>query len=299
MGTWHSSVINLLISVQNELVSGANSLSKTWVKYFYVFALARLLRPTAQWTISLSDTNNPPTLGSAARLRRCQDCWVYVLRGDPSNTRLAFWLRTERWSLWSTLLTTTLPSSRSGAKGRTNSGGAAPSGGLSTGSGTEYSWRWGPHALVNYRLLFFHQSTLGEFKCQHRNANWKRVKSVTEGVIICRSQRCWDFTWTAAPVHRSRVSYCTLSLPIPCHSTHLSLSLCLSPPVCSAMPGFFSCLSECLSFNSPCPLTCHSILIVRLYMQPIPWHETPSSPAKGLDPAFCFKCVACALFPGW
>lgn len=109
-GTWHSSysVINLLISVQNELISWANSLSKTWVKYFYVFALAQRSCPTAQWTKSLSDTNNPPTLSSAASLERCQVHWVYVLWGDPSSVWLACWLGTKRWSLWSPLLTMTL-----------------------------------------------------------------------------------------------------------------------------------------------------------------------------------------------
>lgn len=92
-GTWHSSysVINLLISVQNDFSSRANSLSKTWVKYFYVFALAQWSYPTAQWTKSLSDTNNPPTLSSAASLERCQVHWVYVLWGDPSSVWLTCW----------------------------------------------------------------------------------------------------------------------------------------------------------------------------------------------------------------
>lgn len=100
--------MNLLISVQNELISRANSLSKTWVKYFYVFVLAHHSCSTAQWTKSLSDTNNPPTLSSAASLEICQVHWVYVLWGDPSCVWLACWLGTERWSLWSPLLTMTL-----------------------------------------------------------------------------------------------------------------------------------------------------------------------------------------------
>lgn len=108
-GTWQISdcIINLLITVQNELISTANSLSKTWVKYFYVFALAQGSYPTAQWTKSLSDTNKPPTLSSAASLGRCQVHWVYVCWGDPSSMWLACWLDTEYRSLWSPLLTMT------------------------------------------------------------------------------------------------------------------------------------------------------------------------------------------------
>lgn len=109
-GAWQisDSIINLLISVQNELSSTANSLSKTWVKYFYVFALAQGSYPTAQWTKSLSDTNKPPTLSSAASLGRCQVHWVYVFSGDPSSMWLACWLETEHWSIWSPFLTMTL-----------------------------------------------------------------------------------------------------------------------------------------------------------------------------------------------
>lgn len=108
-GAWHisNSIINLLISVQSELRSRANSLSKTGVKHFYVFALARGSCPTAQWTESLSDANKPPTLGSAASLGRCQARWVCALWGDPSRKQPACWLKTERWSLWSPLLTMT------------------------------------------------------------------------------------------------------------------------------------------------------------------------------------------------
>jgi len=102
-----NSVINLLISVQNELIWRANSPSKTWVKYFYVFGLARGSYSTAQWTKSLSGTNNPPTLSSTASLWRRQVHWVYVLWGYPSSEWLACWL-IEHWSLWSPLLMVTL-----------------------------------------------------------------------------------------------------------------------------------------------------------------------------------------------
>lgn len=192
-GTWHSSysVINLLISVQNELISRANSLSKTWVKYFYVFALAQRSCPTAQWTKSLSDTNNPPTLSSAASLERCQVHWVYVLWGDPSSVWLACWLGTKRWSLWSPLLTMTLlltvsPVTHSEATGQHT----GPNKNISlyhqwpfTGRETDYSWQWRQHFSVNYRLLqflFLHFATVSVGMCHRLN----EVKCVREGVII-------------------------------------------------------------------------------------------------------------------
>lgn len=71
-------------------------------------ALARHLCPHAQWTKSLSDTNNTPTLRSAASLERCQTQWVRVVKSDPSTVSVTRWLGTQRCSLWSPLLTSIL-----------------------------------------------------------------------------------------------------------------------------------------------------------------------------------------------
>lgn len=156
---------------KNELISRANIWSKTWVKYFHVFALAQHLCPSAQWTKSLSDTNNPPTHHSAASLERCQVHWVYVVRGDPGVA----WLTC--WSLWSPLLTMALllpgqlvqyimvkQQADTQELTRTVS---LPHQWLLTGCETDYNLKWSEQFSVNYRLLFFHLSLfLSECMCQ-------------------------------------------------------------------------------------------------------------------------------------
>lgn len=166
-GTWHSSysIINLLISVQNELISRANSLSKTWVKHFYVFALAQCSHPTAQWTKSLSGTNNPPTPGSVASLERCQVLWVYALWRDPSRvwlgllagdtTLVSLKSTSWQWHRWWRVQWVTARQQADTQEPDKN-GITISSVAFYSASQEPTAWEWGEPAAVNYRhLLLF------------------------------------------------------------------------------------------------------------------------------------------------
>lgn len=256
-GTWHSShsVINLLISVQNELISRANSLSKTRVKYFYVFALAQSSRPTAQWTKSLSDTNNPPTLSSAASLERCQVHWACMfyeviqavcdwLDGWGHNVGL-FEVHTHWSSCW--LWVTVKQQANTQDPARTVS---LHHRWLFTGSETQYRVQW--YFSVDYRLLFFHQFLFLKLWVTARLHRMNGFKCVREGVIISQVSeasmpRFHLNSCTCTQTLDGHVSCYTLPPPISCHS--ICLCLYLSALQCARFFSF--CLSHCLLFRLP------------------------------------------------
>lgn len=103
-------------------------------------------------------------------------------------------------------------------------------------------------------------ATVSECKCQQGDACWMGVKCVREGAIIFQVSEVPRFhlnSCTCTQTLECHVSCYTLSLPISCHSVCLSLSTCLL----SNVPDF-SLLVSMSTFQPPCPLTCHSVLIV-------------------------------------
>lgn len=246
----------LLISVQNELTSRANSLSGTWVKYFYVCALAQSSWPTAQWTKSLSDANNPPTLSSAASLERCQVCWVYALWGDPSSVWLACRLGTQtglfevhcrQWQCcWLRVQWLTVEQQ---ADTRDPTRTVSP----------YHLWlfHWKSDSLklatdvarfckLQTAIVLFFLPYISLCFCKYE---WIRLSCQSNCKCVmflrCLCQDFQDFTWRAAPVRRLSRATSAVS------SYLLSFFLCL----------FFFAPLFYLS-TSLLPLTCHSVLIV-------------------------------------
>lgn len=173
-------------------------------------ALAQHLCPHAQWTKSLSDTNNTPTLRSAASLERCQTQWVHVVKGDPSTVSVTRWQGTQCCSLWSPPLTSILlltvsPVSQGEATGQhpwTNNSIAISSLVVSqdmrqtrTYKGTKLQ------AFILSSVSVF--PSVSECVCQKGYTDWMGLNDEGREGVISFLMRCQhqNSTWTAVPVH--------------------------------------------------------------------------------------------------
>ncbi len=156
---------------------------------------------------------------------------------------------------------------------------------LFTGSETDYSWQ--PRRLfsVNYRLLVFISFCF--YNCESMHVRVHRLDEVkcvgrwwlsVYAEILPEQLHLYTDTWGPR-----QLLYCIFLAPV---ILSASVSTCLLFNVPNFFPLFYTSI-----FQLPCPLTCHSVLIVQLNIclsscRLLPWHEILSDPSYG-----CGSCV--------